>query len=85
MIRSIAVWVFTKSGFYSLDACCSIDIGVQTVYIYSEEECMVRNNHGPDGGQEVIRVLKVAGVFGGEGVKKVVNVLGDMVGGAAAV
>ena len=51
-----------------------LNVCVQAVYVYGEEECVGGDDHGPYAVQEVVGVFEVAGVSAGEGVEVVLDV-----------
>ena len=85
MVRSVFVRVSGEDCFNCLETECGIDVGVETVDVDCEKVGVVGDDHGPDGVYEVICVFDVTGVFSREGAEEVIYVLGDVVGGAAAI
>ena len=63
----------------------SVYIGVEAINVYGEEVCLQWDSHGFQEVQKMICILDVAGVLGGEGAQEMVNILGDVIGGAVAV
>ena len=77
--------MLTEGVLDGSEACCGFNVCVKTVNVYCKKVGVVGNCHGPDSTEEVVGILDVAGVPGGERVKKMVKVDGDIVGGGVAV
>lgn len=44
-----------------------VDVSVKAINVYGKEMCQIGNSRGSDDFQEMVCVLDVAGVMGGEG------------------